>query len=124
MAGKLPRETVGNHSRQPGRQFLQSRRALSDGRPTYRESQTDLRRGTAASELIRSSDNTRDFIRDRYLVAGEAQHHERGRSPSHPGDFTGRKYFMSSSVAPPSFPPRKEDRALSLYQLLDPEVLA
>ena len=31
---------------------------------------------------------------------------------------------MSSSVAPPSFPPRKEDRALSLYQLLDPDVLA
>ena len=31
---------------------------------------------------------------------------------------------MSSSVAPPSVPPRKEDRALSLYQLLDPDVLA
>ncbi len=31
---------------------------------------------------------------------------------------------MSPSVAPPSVPSRKEDRALSLYQLLDPEVLA
>jgi len=31
---------------------------------------------------------------------------------------------MSSSVAPPPVPPRKEDRALSLYQLLDPDVLA
>jgi pimeloyl-[acyl-carrier protein] synthase len=31
---------------------------------------------------------------------------------------------MSSSVAPPSVPPRNEDGALSLYQLLDPDVLA
>jgi pimeloyl-[acyl-carrier protein] synthase len=31
---------------------------------------------------------------------------------------------MSPSVAPPSVPPRKEARSLSLYQLLDPDVLA
>ena len=31
---------------------------------------------------------------------------------------------MSSPVAPPSIPSRKQDRALSLYQLLDPDVLA
>lgn len=31
---------------------------------------------------------------------------------------------MNSSVAPPSVPSRKEDRPISLYQLLDPEVLA
>ena len=31
---------------------------------------------------------------------------------------------MSPSVAPSSLPSRKEDRALSLYQLLDPDVLA
>lgn len=31
---------------------------------------------------------------------------------------------MTSSAAPPSIPPHKEHRALSLYQLLDPDVLA